>query len=453
MSATKIQNKVKSFLGDAHTRDMTKWASISFVFKIGSTLLQFLFILLLSRALKADGMGKYSYCLNIILIASILGNLGIDKALLRFIPVYSADNYWKRARRVFSMGSLVSLTAGLTVSVLLWFLSDWIFEALEREALGEYLRWFIISVVPLAFIANLTESFKGLKMITTSLMLRSLVPVIGILGVFFIVPDWGLLGIIWTYDFAVVLIALGGLLMWYFGSEKLKRPSAKTTDTFGLNHLFKSSIPLYGLAIFHQINVSVPIILLGVWVTDDKTGQFFNAQKVAMMTSLFLIAFNTILASKVGHFFAKGQVFTLEKTVQKATFLVSILAAPLFVFLFIFSNFTMSLFGDDFTEGGILLRVLLLGKFVNVMLGPVGLLLIIGGREKLMRNTAMFSSIIIISVNLILLPRIGVMGAAIASSVADIAQNLLAAYFVFREFKVITIPKLFRSRLSSGDNE
>ncbi len=444
---SQLLNKVKSFFSDAHTKDITIWAFISFGLKIGATILQFLFVMLLSRNLGADGMGKYSLCLSIITIASIIGNIGIDKALLRFVPVLSANEHWDRVRKVFNMGSLVALGAGILVSIVLWFLSDWIFiEVLQRESLGEYLRWFVIAIVPLAFITNMTEAFKGLKMITTSLLLKSFIPIIGIVGVYLLVPEFGVKGIVWTYDAAVIIIMIGGLLMWYLGSEKLKRPSLPSKEAFNFNTLFKSSFPLYGLAIFQQIIVSAPIILLGIYVEDNETGQFFNAQKVSIMTSLFLIAFNTILASKVGHFFAKEQMGILQRTVQRATLLVSVLAAPIFIFLFIFSDWTMSVFGDDFTDGGILLQVLLIGKFVSVVLGPVGLILIVGGRERIMRNTVIISAILIVVVNVILLPRIGVMGAAVASSVAITTQNLLAAFFVKKEFNIITLPTFLFKR-------
>lgn len=437
-----IKKKITSFFSDGHTRDITKWASISFALKIGATALQFIFVMLLSRALGADGMGKYSLCLSIIMIASIFGNIGIDKALLRFVPVLSANEEWTKVKKVFNLGSIVAILASLVISTILWFASDWLFtDILGRESLGEYLRWFILAIIPLAFIANLTEAFKGLKMITTSLLLRSFIPIIGIVGIYLLVPHFGLKGIIWTYDIAVFIIAIGGLLMWYFGSEKLKRPTPVThTEPFGYKPLFNTSFPLYGLAIFQQVIVSAPIVLLGIWVEDNQTGQFFNAQKVSIMTSLFLIAFNTILASKVGQFFAKNKLDVLEITVQKATLLVSVLAAPLFLFLFFFSDFTMSIFGEDFRGGGILLQILLIGKFVSVVLGPVGLILIVGGRERIMRNTVVISALLIIIINVILLPRIGVMGAAIASSVAVTAQNLLAAFYVHKEFKIITIP-------------
>lgn len=411
--------------------------------------------MLLSRYLGADGMGKYSVCLSIIMIASIFGNIGVDKALLRFVPVLSANGDWTRIKKVFNLGSRVAILASLLISVILWFASDWLFtDVLGRESLGEYLRWFILAIIPLAFIANLTEGFKGLKMITTSLLLRSFIPIIGIVGVFLLVPDFGLKGIIWTYDIAVLIIAIAGLLMWYYGSEKLKRPTeVSNSEPFGYKSLFNASFPLYGLAIFQQVIVSAPIVLLGIWVEDDQTGQFFNAQKVAIMTSLFLIAFNTILASKVGQFFAKNKLDVLEITVQKATLIVSVLAAPLFLFLFFFSDFTMSIFGEDFRGGGILLKILLIGKFVSVVLGPVGLILIVGGREKIMRNTVVISALLIIIINVILLPRIGVMGAAIASSVAVTTQNLLAAFYVHREFKIITIPTFLLKRTTSRKNE
>ncbi len=436
-----IKVKLQSFFKDGHIRDIAKWASISFIIKISAAGFQFLFNVLLSRTLGASEVGKYFLCFSIVNIAVMLGILGIDKAIMRFVPIYAAKKDWSTVRKVFNLGAKISLLSGVLVSVLLYLGSDLLAkEILDRPNLGEPIRWFILTIIPLMFLGSLTEAFKGLKRIPMSLAMKSFLPALAIIGVLTIVPEFGLIGMIWTYDVAVCIMAVVGILFWYFSNEKIYQNNEEPTEDFEAKDLMKSSMPLFGLSLFQQIIIWAPTFLLAFWVEDAQIGQFAIAQRVAIITSLFLIAFNTILTSKIGQFIAKGQKDLLEKTTQRATLLVLLLVLPVFLFLIIFANFTMSIFGNDFTGGGTLLQVLLIGKLIGVMLGPVGLILIVGGREKLMRNTMMVSAITIVGLNIILVPLIGTIGAAIASTTAIILQNILAAILVYREFKIITLP-------------
>jgi len=86
--------------------------------------------------------------------------------------------------------------------------------------------------------------------------------------------------------------------------------------------------------------------------------------------------------------------------------------------------------------------ILSIGQFINVVTGSVGYLLIMCGCERLVRNNQLFCTVVVISLNLILIPGMGAMGAAIATAITLALQNLISVVQAWLALKIITIPFL-----------
>jgi O-antigen/teichoic acid export membrane protein len=119
-----------------------------------------------------------------------------------------------------------------------------------------------------------------------------------------------------------------------------------------------------------------------------------------------------------------------------------IAATPLLALMMIFPSSILSLFGPDFEAGALLLRVLSIGQFINVAAGSVGYLLIMTGHERLLSLNITLATIINLWLCLWLIPKMGPLGAAIATAVPLAFLNLLSAYFVYAKLRIVTIPFL-----------
>jgi O-antigen/teichoic acid export membrane protein len=86
------------------------------------------------------------------------------------------------------------------------------------------------------------------------------------------------------------------------------------------------------------------------------------------------------------------------------------------------------------------LPILAVGQFVNVVTGSVGYLLSMCGYERLQRNNIASCAALCVVLNVLLVPPLGAVGAAVASAVTLIVQMLTAAAIVWRKLGVITIP-------------
>ncbi len=92
----------------------------------------------------------------------------------------------------------------------------------------------------------------------------------------------------------------------------------------------------------------------------------------------------------------------------------------------------MSLFGPEFATGASVLLVLVAGHGINVMTGPVGTVLVMTGHEKIMRNNVLAAAAVNIGLNLVLVPRMGALGAAVATAASLALVNGLSLLQVRR---------------------
>ena len=100
----------------------------------------------------------------------------------------------------------------------------------------------------------------------------------------------------------------------------------------------------------------------------------------------------------------------------------------------IFRQEMMKLFGNSFEAGSRILVILAFGQLVNGFAGPTGLLLLMTGKQR----WEVLNSVVVITVsvvlNLILIPKFGIEGAALSSAVSLCSVNVLKVLETYHEF-------------------
>ena len=96
----------------------------------------------------------------------------------------------------------------------------------------------------------------------------------------------------------------------------------------------------------------------------------------------------------------------------------------------------MMIFGKGYVETGyIVLIVLSFGQLINCMTGGAGFTLIMTGRQNIQLLILVASVLINIALNIILIPRYGSLGAALATSIAISLANITKVVVVFKYIK------------------
>ena len=103
---------------------------------------------------------------------------------------------------------------------------------------------------------------------------------------------------------------------------------------------------------------------------------------------------------------------------------LAIVSIPSVIALFVFSKFFLSIFGEVFISGTIALKILVIGKLVGVIAGPVGVLFTMTGNHYTSLKVFSIAAIMNIVLNFVFINLWGINGAALASTITLIFWNV-----------------------------
>ena len=263
-------------------------------------------------------------------------------------------------------------------------------------------------------------------------------PLIGLLLIWSLASIAGVEGVSWGYLVATTMVALLGIWAW----RSACGGDAEDASRYPFVDLWVSAKPLFIIALMNTSLTWLPMLVLGVWVSAAEVGVFGAANRLALLVSFLLVTLNNVVAPKFAELHAKDDLKAMGQLARRSAAMLTLLASPLFLLLFIFSEKIMGLFGPEFASGGTVLAILLVGQVINVYTGSVRFLLIMSGNEKTIRNIIIISALLQLALVMTLVPLIGIIGAAIATVSALITMNLTSVYAVYRKLGVITTPGL-----------
>ena len=427
---------------DVHMREIVRGASVTFFVRIGGGLLSFGLNVAVARLLGADGAGIFFLALSAVTIASVLGRAGLDNAVLRFVAGRASLDDWEQVKGTYRFATLFGFCTGLAGTVLLYLSSGWLaIQLFGKPELERPLQIMSFAVAPLVMVSLNAQALKAVKRIFLSQVTNGvLVPALALLGLLALAGTYGVDGAVLAYALAAVAAALLGYLFWRSATPQL-RGIAHRSPARELLHSSRALLVMSALVLVMQWTAT---ILLGRWGTTADVAVFEAARRTAFTTTLVLTAVNSIAAPKFAELFERGQIDALGATARSSARMMIMFAAPVLLLFIVAPSWVMGLFGPEFTTGGTVLLVLALGQFINVATGSVGFVLIMTGNERLARNNTVIAATVSLVLNVLLIPRLGALGAAIATAASIASLNLSAAYLVKRQLGILTIPLRLR---------
>jgi O-antigen/teichoic acid export membrane protein len=187
-------------------------------------------------------------------------------------------------------------------------------------------------------------------------------------------------------------------------------------------------------------------IMLGVLGTFKDVGIYSVAARLALLTSFFLQVTNASIAPKLASLYDKSKLSEMRLMVQRVTKGLA-LVALLFVFFFIvLGQWLLSFWGAEFQESYLVLVILAIGQFFNITTGCSGMILVMCGFEKIHGYISLVCLVLNIILNIILITKYGALGAAIATAIIVILENIVKVITANRLTNILTIPFNFNIR-------
>jgi O-antigen/teichoic acid export membrane protein len=102
----------------------------------------------------------------------------------------------------------------------------------------------------------------------------------------------------------------------------------------------------------------------------------------------------------------------------------------------LFTQPVLSIFGSDFITANWTLKILVIGRLVDALCGSVGSLMVMTGHQNKSLPVFGWCALMNIVLNAITIPYLGMVGAAIATSITMITWNIWLSVLVIKYVKV-----------------
>ncbi len=121
---------------------------------------------MITRNFGADTMGIFALCTTVLSIASILGRLGTDTALLRFVAEYTAQDRGDLVKEVYGKALKIVIPFSIIFTLILFFSSPFISKYIfHKEYLSNYFQITSLAILPFVLIFINSQSLRAIKKI------------------------------------------------------------------------------------------------------------------------------------------------------------------------------------------------------------------------------------------------------------------------------------------------
>jgi O-antigen/teichoic acid export membrane protein len=395
---------------------------------------------MLARLIGASGVGLYFIVTTIVDIGATTSRLGLENAVLRFSAVAHAsrDRITLEALHLKSL----ALASGAAVTIalpLLLVLSRLPLGGDRQIELRAMLPFAVIAFLPVALRALQAEFFKGTGSVGMGALVHSFLPPL-LLFISTVALWWTSTvtfhGVVLAYlavAFGSAAFALG---CWYLRHRRIP------TDRHGHFEtalLLRTGLPLLFVSFGNLAMNWTDILVLGIYLDPVDVGVYGVARRITILATTFVTAaVGSVTAPRFAALHVKGEYASMKMLARRSTLWMLVATVPLLLLLLVFPEFILGFFGSTFEQGASALRVLALAQLIVISVGPVEYLLIMTGREKLMRNIVMLFAMCNLAGNLLLVPLFGTVGAAISTGACLAGMAVTCLIMVKKHLKFTT---------------
>jgi O-antigen/teichoic acid export membrane protein len=430
-------------------RNQIRGSSLFLVGNAISLAITFLPHLALVRYLTPEAFGHLAYALSLVAVGKTYA-LGFNEALSRFVPIYHAKRETAKV-----LGSIVVVFgATLVVSGLLIvtfaLASGPILGLLTKGREPAGLLLILMFLVPLEttdlLIMNLFACFARAREIFWGRFI--IPPVLRVIVITLVVLRHSKLPFLaYGYLLAELITVVGFSLLIVYELRRQKLLLKSSCVKFPAREIFSFSVPLMASNVIGMIGSSIPVLLLGYFHPMSTVAYYRVVLPAAVLCSMIPGNFMPLYLPSASRLFAKCDTAGINHLFWETSLWMSALAFPIFLATACFARpLTVFLYGARYARSAPILAILSLGYFINVIFAFNGVTLKVLGKIRLMVILNIVTPIIIVVFNLILIPRYGAVGAAVATSAGLILQVLLRQLSLWRASGGISF---FEKRLTS----
>jgi O-antigen/teichoic acid export membrane protein len=417
-------------------RMVARGGTLNFVGAFANGLLQFALVVVVTRSLAKSASGAFFEALALFMILSNTAELGADTGLTRMIPTHRVRGRIADVRRSLAVGLVPAFVGGALLAAISFAFAAQLAAVFtnhrhaDADAVATYIRVLAVFLPLSSAYTVAVAATRGFgTMVPNALVDRigkaaaqTLAVAVAVLaggGSFAVAVAWGLpIGI----AFAVTLVWLGRLVRRVERREPGRVPATPIRRLSGEFWRFTAPRGLTG--VFQVTTLWVGTLLVGSLMDTAHASIYTASTRYLVAGSVVNMAIIQAIGPKLAELLSAGATERAQDVYQVATAWLMTLAWPMYIGLAVFAPLLLRVFKPEYVSGAASLEILAVTMLIATGIGPVDMVLLMGGRSF----WNLFNVIAALGVNLtlsfLLIPRIGIAGAAVAWAGSIVVNNV-----------------------------
>lgn len=406
-----------------------------------SALCQFVIVLTVARLYSAAEAGRLFATTAVFLIVVAVVQLGADQGVMRFVAWHRARGDEHHVRRVLLLGIVpvagTSVAGAAAMIVLAGPLAGLVSDGSSNDAMG-MLR-ILALILPVAagyeLLLAATRGFGTMRpTVVVERLLRPVAQAVAILAVG--LAGLGSQALVWAWGapYLLAIVCAAYSLRRIMRASSDRSAPLRTADephpiargrSLGAE-FWAFTGPRAAARICQVVLQRFDIILVAALVGPEPAAIYTAASRFIALGQLANQALQQVISPQLTEMLARDERAGAEFMLRRATQWLVALAWPAYLAMMVLAPWLMAVFGPGYEAGAPTLVILAGAMLVATAAGPVDVALLMAGRSTVSLLNMVIALAIDVAGCLLLVPSIGILGAAIAWASATVVRNGLA---------------------------
>ena len=375
-----------------------------------------------TRVFSSTDLGTYGYFNSIVTYFILLATLGVANYGTKEISGHRKDirkNFW----------GIYTLQLGATVlSISLYIIMCLSFSFMQNPVA------YILGLSLVSKGMDISWLFQGLEDFRKITVRNITVKLVGVISIFLFVKSANDL---YLYVFLLTIFELlGQLSMWlpareFIGNPHFDWPYAK-------QHL-KPVVLLFLPQIAISLYVTLDRTMLGALASTKDVGIYDQALKLVNILLTLVTSLGSVMLPRVANLLSTGDHKAVNKMHQMSFLIYNLVIFPIIAgMLIVNDDFVQFFLGQDFQDAKYAIAIMIFRMFFIGWTNIMGIqILIPHNKNKEFMISTTIPAIVSVGLNLILLPKLGYIGAAIVSVLTEALVWAIQLYFTRNYLKEV----------------
>ena len=429
---------------------IAKSSIIVFVGMILSKIFTYAYRIIIARSLGPEVYGLFSLAIMILGWFIAFSSLGLSEGLLRYIALYRGEEKTNKIRFIFKISMIALSFSTIISSIILFLLSEFVsLKLFHNPDLTIFLKIFSI-LIPLSVFSSIylsvIRAYEKIKWHSFILnILQSVIKLITL--IILIILGFKINAVIFSYFVGILsVLIISYFVCKYKIPEIFKRYTLKKVIRKNImKELLSYSWPILFLGLLGGILYWIDSFAIGYFRSTIEVGFYNAAVPIALLLAIAPELFMRLFFPLITKEYSRknfGMIKELSQQVGKWIFMLNL---PLFIIMVLFPGiFINILFGQEYLIAETSLRILAIGALFSSLTLIASNLILMVGKTKIILMNLVGIFIINVVLNIILVPRYGISGAAFSTMICGV---ILGFIFIWQAYHYTSILPLRRKML------